>query len=1017
MIKSTLLLFCFLACCAYTIDVKAQYISNDTNSSLKARVINQDTKKPIPFVNVGFIGKGIGSVTDGQGYFELTYDSRKIKGSDIIQFSIIGFKTKQIQIASISTILSKNNIITLSPERYSLEEVVLGDTKIKNATIGNSKIDAEKFGYWKNELGLGGEIASKIKIKKEKTQLKSLSFPVLENLSDSIRVRVNVYDIDPIFRIPQNNILNTTIYHTISRREGIERIPLSKYNIFTDTDIIVSIELIEIYGDRLGFAVAGSANKNASFTRSISQDYWQPHKKEAMAFTMDVSYPLKKGAKETLDRPSPNAITVFWDASAKANNRNISLELELLERYLRVLKNVDVTVQKFAFGYQETQIFTVKKEASDAVIEYIESTIYGGTSDYSLLREKPEQQHYNLLFTDGNSLFSDLQPSFNNTTFTLSSAENIDKEVLEEVALYADGVFINLNTYTSKKALEFLLKDLPTDTTIQKPNTLKVTGKITSEIGLLDGARIAVRGTFNEVISDSLGTFEIEAQVGDQLEIRFPGMKTKLIRVTSNKKVQIALETEGDWLKEIVLKGKKKEKEEALVQTASGKKNFDAVTFKTNIIREEDISPAFLTLGDVLKRLSSIRVEQNPITREEVYINPRAISITQQVLPVVVVNGVVYEQANGGVPPINPQDLLSVQVITSLHANALYGTLGRGGAIIVETKSGNPEYYAQKNQRAKIPSALIKGNDYVAEDVAVLDDNINKPFYLIQLEKATTLEEALNTYYDYKNTTLEDPIVFYTDVATYFQKWNKNIALRILSNLPETLSGDIEVLKLMAYHLESFNEFQLANTLYKRILTLAPDRIQSYRDLAISHQEIGNYQQAFELFKQILANETVGLNFLPLKKTAEYEMMRLLTFHKSKVSYEDVSNELLVVGFKKDRRLVFEWTNPQADFEIQFVNPKGKYFKWEHSVFSNQERLKDEVTKGYSIEEFALDDAPPGEWIINVQYLGEDRIQPPSYLKYTLYLNYATPQETKEIKLIKLFQQKDKTTLGTLTLR
>lgn len=1014
--KNTILLYSFFLCCFYTIGLQAQYTVKGTQATLKAQLIHQDTQEPIPFVNVGFVGKGIGSVTDAQGYFELRYTTNTIKSSDIIQFSIIGFKTKQTSIGAISNLLSKNNTITLSPERYSLEEVVLGNTKIKNTTIGNSKIDSEKFGYWKNELGLGGEIASKIKIKKKRTQLKSLNVPVLENLSDSIRVRVNVYDIDPVFRIPQNNILNASIYHTISRRNGLERIPLSRYKIFTDTDVIVSIELIEIYGERLGFAVAGSGNKSPSFTRSISQDYWEPHKKEAMGFTMDVSYPLEKGVDKPLDRPSPELLTVFWDASAKTNNRNIYAELELVERYLKTLKNVEVAVHKFAFGYHETQKFKIRKGKSEAVIQYLEDTKYEGTSDYSsLVEETPQKQNYNIIFTDGNTLFSDLKPVFNTTTFTVTSSKNANKDILEEVALYTDGVHIDLNTYTSKKALGYLLKDIPTYTKGNGANSYTINGKVTSEIGALDGARIGVKGTFNEVISDTSGNFKIEAQEGDQLEIRFPGMKTKMVQATRNTKMQVALETDGDWLQEIVLTGEKKEKEEDLVQTASGKKNFDAIAFKTNIIREEDISPSFLSLGDILKRLSNIRVEQNPLTREEVYVNPRASSIFLRVLPVVVLNGIVYEQLNGGPPPINPQDIITVEVITSIHANALYGTLGRGGAIIVETKSANPDYYVSKNE--KKPSALIEGNDYVADNVSVFDETLNKPAYLIQLERTTALEDALQVYESYKEASLDDPIVFYTDVATYFQKWDKNIALRILSNLPETLSGDIDVLKLMAYHLESFKEDLLANILYKSILELAPDRIQSYRDLALSHKEIGNYQQAFELYKQILANETKGLDFLPLRKTAEYEMMQLLAFHKSKVSYEDVSNELLTVGFKKDRRLVFEWTNSQADFEIQFVNPKGKYFTWEHAVFTNQERLKDEVSKGYSLEEFALDDAPPGEWIINVQYLGEDKIHPPLYLKYTLYLNYGTPQETKEVKLIKLFQQKDKTTLGRLTLR
>ena len=1014
--KNTILLACFFICFLFTTITYAQYTIEGGRATLKAQLIQQDTKEPIPFVNVGFVGKGVGSVTDAQGYFTLSYKTDRIKESDIIQFSIIGFKTKKIPIVSITTVLSKNNVITLVPERYSLDEVVLENTKVKNATIGNTKVDLEKFGYWKNQLGLGGEIASKIKIKKKRTQLKSLNFEVLENLSDSIRIRVNVYDIDPIYKIPKNNILNTTIYHTVSRRSGIEYIPLSKYKIFTDTDVIVSIELIEIYGDRLGFAIAGSANKSHSYTRSISQDYWKPHKNEPIAFTMEVSYPAEKGSSEAVERPSPEAITIFWDASAKANNRNINAELELVQRYIKALKNVEVTVHKFALGYKETSDFSIKKGKSESVINYLKNTRYEGTSDYSaLVDQKAQKLTYTLIFTDGNTLFSELEPLFNTTTFAITSSRNSNINRLEELALYTDGVCIDINRFPPKKAIDFLLKDLPVDNTITPLPTYSIKGTITSEIGSLEGARIGVKETFNEVTSDASGTFEIEAQEGDQLVIKFPGMKTKEVIVSRNRDLQIELETQGDWLGEVVLTGEKKKEEEKFVETASGKKNFDAVTFKTNIITEEDISPSFITLGDVLRRLSNIRVEQDPFTRAEVYVTPRPSSVTQRVLPVVVVNDIVYEQLNNDIPPVNPQDIITVEVVTSIHASVLYGTLGRGGAIIVKTKSGNPQYFiAEKDEK---PSALIEGNDYQDTDVAVLDEALNKPVYLIQLEKASSLEDALATYEQYKNSDLQDPIVFYTDVATYFQKWNKGIAIRILSNLPETLAGDIEVLKLMAYHLETFKEEKLANTLYKRILELAPDRIQSYRDLALSHQQIGNYKEAFELYKQILANETKGLDFLPLKKTAEFELMRLLAFHKSKVSFQDVPNELLDVGFKKDRRLVFEWTNPQADFEIQFVNPQAKYFKWEHSVFANQERLKDEVSKGYSLEEFALDDAPPGEWIINVQYLGEEGLQPPSYLKYTLYLNYATPEETKEVKLIKLFQQKDKTTVGTLTLK
>lgn len=1010
-INTTLLCFFVVAmfCNTYT---QAQRTSNGNNTTLKAQLLHQETKAPIAFVNVGFIGKGIGSVTDAQGYFELTYATHKIKGSDIIQFSIIGFKTKQIPIASIESLLTERNTITLVPELYDLEEVVLENTKIKNTTVGNSKINPEKFGYWKNELGLGGEIASKIKIKRRQTQLQSLNFMVLENLSDSIRIRVNVYDIDPIFRIPQNNLLNTVIYHTVSKRSGIERIPLSKYNIFTDTDVIVSIELIEIYGERLGFAVAGSGNKTPSFTRSISQGYWKPHKAEAMGFTMDVSYPLEKGDKETIDRVRPDAITIFWDASAKGKSRDLDAEFELIDRYIKALKNVEVTVQKFAFKYSDSETFQVKKGKSEAVLDYLNETTYEGVSDYASLKESSSQKSQShLIFTDGTTLFSDLTPVFNSPTFTISTNERANTEALEEVALYTDGVYIALDKRSPKRALDYLLKDIPIENFNAENNVTipKINGTITSEFGPLQGAVIKVKNTFKEQQSDAEGRFEISAEQGDVLIVRFPTMETNEVQITDTD-VNIAMKVDGNLLEEVVLSGKRDEK---LVKTASGKKNFDAVSFKTNIITEEDISPSHLTLGDVLTRMSGIRVNRNVFTGEEEYVNPRVSSITLKVLPIIILDGVPYEQ--GSVPFINPQNIASVQVITSIHAVNLYGTLGRGGAIIVTTKTGDPDYYASKKEEK--PSLLIQGNDYEGETVTTLGEDLNKPVYLIQLERTTTIEEAKKIYERYKNTVLDDPIVFYTDVASYFKKWDKNVALRILSNLSEIAPDNIEVLKLLAYHLESFDEELLANKVYKKILDLAPHRIQSYRDLAVSYQEIEDYKKSFELYKQILANETKGLDFTPLKKTTEFELMRLVAFHKSKVRFTDLPNELLEVGFKKDRRLVFEWTDPQAAFEIQFVNPQGKYFKWEHSVFANQERLKDEVTKGYSLEEFALDDAPPGEWLVNIQYLGEDEIQPPIYLKYTLYLNYATPQETKEVKIIKLFQQKGKTTLGTLTLR
>jgi hypothetical protein len=397
-------------------------------SYLSGNVVDSSTKKPIPFVNIGIVGKGIGTVTNSDGNFEFSFNIANIDASERIQFSIIGFETKSFSVTSLAQKLQKNKTIALTPQLYGLQEVVVSNIKRVNKEIGNSRIDEFDFGYWKNQQGLGGEIASKIRIRNERTQLKSLKFKVLENRSDSIRVRVNIYDIDPIFRTPQNNILKEPIYHTISRSEDFESIPLRSQNIMVDQDIIVSIELVEIYGSNLGFAVAGSFNKNPSYTRPVSQAYWTAHKQKAIGFTLDVSYPSKKEAVENLERATPEGITIYWDASAKAKKRNLALEKELLVRYLKKLKNVEVTVQKFAIGINERQVFSIKKGRTEALISYLDKIAYDGTSDYSELSEEvPINLTYNLVFTHGNALFSDLGPIFNNTTFTIASSDSYNK--------------------------------------------------------------------------------------------------------------------------------------------------------------------------------------------------------------------------------------------------------------------------------------------------------------------------------------------------------------------------------------------------------------------------------------------------------------------------------------------------------------------------------------------------------------------------------------------------------------
>ena len=167
----------------------------------------------------------------------------------------------------------------------------------------------------------------------------------------------------------------------------------------------------------------------------------------------------------------------------------------------------------------------------------------------------------------------------------------------------------------------------------------------------------------------------------------------------------------------------------------------------------------------------------------------------------------------------------------------------------------------------------------------------------------------------------------------------------------------------------------------------------------------------------MLGEQIMGVNFNGLEKPLRSELSRLVALHKDKIDYSRLPNEWLRTDFKVDMRMTIDWSDKSVPFEFQFVNPQKKFFKWTHTLEETRDRLKAEQKEGFQTEEFIIDDAPAGEWLINVQYLGNegDYVLPP-FLKYTVYRNYGTPKESKEVRVIKLFKQVDKVTLGKVTM-
>jgi len=529
-----------------------------------------------------------------------------------------------------------------------------------------------------------------------------------------------------------------------------------------------------------------------------------------------------------------------------------------------------------------------------------------------------------------------------------------------------------------------------------------VTGVVKSTDGPIQGATVTVKNTFNEVVTNQKGEFSIKVTQDDTvLEVSSFAMEYKELIIQRDTPMKIKLDYDGQLLDEVLIKGKKKSKDE-FVETAYGRKNKKSLGYSTGQeITEEDIRDTDITVFDILRKMPGVEIFGMPGFNQSILFT-RNRTITSQA-PRVVLDGALLDQSI--LNSLNPSEISSIKLLKGLTATLRYGQLGSGGIIFIVTKLGKGNNVSTKE---KIKSLQVKGNEYV-ETVPSLATVNNKSTTLSALEKATSLAQAKAIFKKQEKTNTTIP--FYIESSEYFLKWDKEYSFEILSTIASLAPNNIKALKAYAFILEGRGAYKKVVNIYNRILALRPDSSQSYRDLALAYEAAGDYELALTLLYQIVYNTIPNVDCSGIQELAYNELRHLLDFHKNKVSFKKLPNELLSLNFKKDIRIVFEWTQPDVDFDVQFVSPERKFFNWTHTRFESKSLLQEEVSQGYAIKEHIIDDAQTGPWIVNMEFLSTERPKNPTYLKYTVFQDYGLPTQTKNTKIIAMKDLQNKVTI------
>ncbi|WP_405397907.1 carboxypeptidase-like regulatory domain-containing protein [Maribacter sp. Asnod2-G09] len=837
-------------------------------------MIDSESKESLPFVNIGIVNKGIGTVSNIDGKFYLDINMSMFSNDDVLQFSSVGYKTIQLKISEINfddTLFQK---VAMQPEAMQLNEAVVSAKYLKQKSdeiIGFSYASKNKYGYWKGDGSLGAELVTRIDLGKKKHYLKDFHFYVNENYSDSVLVRINVYKGGTIY--PEEKLLQKNVTKMIGKSSGKVTVDLRSYNLIVNEDFSIGLELLEVYGKRVGLVLAADYRPSTSYRRYVSQGQWKTFRGDAMTFYLNTSV-LSDGDISQISDYSRNKVlensfkTPIINTSPFKTHRSIT-------------------------GF----VFNNGKPVENATVQIEKSLKQTQTDAYG---------RYTMMAEIGDVI-----------SFDYLGFEKVERIVSETIH--------NINVTMNVKVEEL--------------------------IGVTITEKERLRKTETEMFSEYLTNDEFAKTAYGTLDKKTIGHAITILK--------------GEEL------------------------NLSA----PNILAALDGKIAGVRIGNVTNGNTCFGCT---FTKVAVFIRGGKGSINNIRPAIFEIDGVIYED----VPYFLDLNVIErIAVIPGLAGVGRYGQVAAGGVIAISTKHAN---YATKNNRNS-DQAQIRNNIYEGDAINKEQANKNFPNYLQDLFSSNNFEAAKKVYQE-NEKLYNSSASFFLDAYIYFtanweqEKFNNDI----IANHQSLFVDNISEMKALAYAYQREGEFEKANKLYTSVFVKRPNYAQSYRDIANSYVEVNEVQKAANLYSRytkllndsFLVSDTIGLH--PIITTEFNHFLQHKTDYA--ISSEDLK-DVTAMREGADTRLLFEWSDDEAEFDLQFVNPGNRYF-----VSNTSRNLQNEYfgkSEYSSSKEFFLESDIKGEWIVNINYKGNESGLP-TYLKVSSFSGYGTDSEESTIRIYRL---------------
>lgn len=693
------------------------------------------------------------------------------------------------------------------------------------------------------------------------------------------------------------------------------------------------------------------------------------------------------GAAPRVPRALPKVVGLLWDSSGSGGVRSHEAELAELDRYFKALRNAEIRLIRLRDRTEAAEIFRVVDGNWNALRNALQKTIYDGASALGDWQPQQDVGEYVLvsdgLMNYGTKRFPNLARG--QRLYVLNSAQSADTGRLTALAEKSGGRMIQVAPDAPGAVAQAMLTDgarlvdmqgdgladLEAESHDPQRGMIRVAGRLlkpSAELRLTVAAHgkpqtytvpVKAGATLHPLAAQLWASYRLQALEANyewkRAEIRRIGQRFGLpTRETS----LIVLDTLDDYVRYDV----------------TPPPSYLAAYERIKAERGTQLRQARIKhLNDVVREF-----EQKVAWWEKSYPKgepPRLKEAVRQAPSSPVVSG-------------------SLRAVVDAPQMAPVMAAPSPAPTLAKLRGGDANGMEMDKERRESGSSEV--------GIALKKWTADAPY--IARMKAASADMAYAVYLDEK-PDYANSSAFYLDAADMLlEKGQRDLALRVLSNLAEMDLENRHVLRILGYRLLQAGAPQLAIPVFEEVLRLAEEEPQSFRDLGLAYAAAGRYQDAIDQLNQVV-ERTWDTRFAEIELITLADMNAIIATAPAGTNLDTSRiDPRLLKNMPLDLRAILTWDADNSDMDLWVTDPNGEKCYYGHRFTYQGGRMSRDATGGYGPEEFSLRDAKPGKYKVEANFYGHNQqvVAGATTLQLKLTSGFGTANANEQMVTLRL---------------